>query len=208
MSRKESVLAPKRNLGDVNEKTTVENKLTKASMLLSYQFEYGVNFKERIINITGDIDDSQFDLVDAALTEMESQSKKDITIKINSEGGSTYQAMAIVGRMLESKCGIITKGYGAVMSAATLILASGTRKRMLSRCAEFMHHEAAYNVEGRHSAIRAAVNQTEKEERKWADRMADVSNMDSEFWMKEGVGVDAYFTAQQLLDMEVVDELF
>lgn len=198
----------RRSLGEISDKTTVENKLTKAAMLLSYQFDHGVNFKERIINIVGEIDEDTFNLVDAALTEMESQSKKDITVKINSEGGSTYQAMAIIGRIKESKCGIVTKGYGAVMSAATLILASGTRKRTISSDACFMWHEASYGLEGRHSEIKNTVNQVEKEERYWADRMAECTSKDSHFWLTNGVGKDAYFDAKQLLEMGVVDELF
>lgn len=206
--KKRGVSPKKTGIGDVGERATVENKLTKAAMLLEYQFEYGVNFKERIINITGEIDEETFDLVDAAMTELESQNKRDIVIKINSEGGSVYQAMAIIGRIKESKCGVITKGYGAVMSAATLILASGTRKRMLSRDAEFMHHEASYAIEDRHSQIKALVLQTEKEEKKWSERMAECSNKDAAFWLEKGVGVDVYFTAQELLEMEVVDELF
>ena len=67
--------------------------------------------------------------------------EKAITIRLHSEGGSVYEALAIVGRIEKCKCQIITEGYGAIMSAATLILASGDKRR-ISRLAWFMVHES------------------------------------------------------------------
>lgn len=176
-------------------------------MLLSYLFDYGVDFQRRIINLTGDVDQSMYELLDAAMTEMEAESRATITIKINSPGGETYQAMAIVGRIRESKCKIVTKGYGEVMSAATLILACGDL-RLMSRHGFFMYHETSYELEGRHSSNRATVHQIEKEEKFWANCMAEFSKKSSDYWLKNGVGKDAYFSAEQLVSMGVVDELF
>ena len=176
-------------------------------MLLSYMVEYGVDFSRRIVNLTGEVDEVMFDILDFALTEMESSSKKSITIKINSPGGDTYQAMAIIGRIKECTCHIVTKGYGQVMSAATLILACG-KKRKMSTDGFFMWHEAQYDLSGKHSANKADVKQVEREEKFWAARMADYSNKDAKFWLEHGIGIDAYFTANQLLKLGVVDELF
>jgi hypothetical protein len=76
---------------------------------------------------------------------MESEDKSTVTIKINSPGGSTYDAMAIIGRIRSAKCYIVTEGYGQIMSAASLILASG-RKRRINKYAFLMWHEASYGV--------------------------------------------------------------
>lgn len=184
----------------------LEDRLTHASLLLGYLFEDGVDFQRRVISLTGDVDESMFMKLDAALSEMESESRAAITIKINSPGGFVYQAMAIVGRMRHSKCKIVTCGYGAVMSAATLILAAGD-KRLISKYAWFMHHESQYAVEGRHSEIKASVAQGEREEAQWAGWMADFSNKPKEFWLKNGTHVDSYFSAEELLDLGVADEL-
>src|SRR5690606_3433905 len=83
----------------ISERTSVDNKLTYAALLLNYAFEYGVDFKNRTITITGEICQGWFDIVDAALTQMEQEGKSTVTIKINSPGGDTYEAMAIVGRL-------------------------------------------------------------------------------------------------------------
>lgn len=200
-------LKSERSFSEIGPKTSVDNKLTHTSMLLNYQFEWGVDFRNRIINITGEIDETQFEVVDAALTAMESESKQKVTIKINSPGGETYQAMAIIGRMKESKCHIVTKGYGHIMSAAALILAAGD-KRMMSEIAVFMWHESSYGLEGRHSEMKANVAQAEREEELWAEQMAECSERSIEYWKKHGVHTDAYFKASELLEMSVIDELF
>jgi ATP-dependent Clp protease protease subunit len=170
-------------------------------------FERGVNFKERIITITDEIAFPAFDFLDAAMTEMESQSRKTITVKIHSEGGSVYEAMAIVGRIKKSKCKVVTEGYGAVMSAATLILAAGDERR-ISEFTWFMHHEASYEAGGRHSDMKDLVAQMEKEEKIWSEWMARFSEKDADYWYETGCKKDAYFTAQELIDLGVADEIF
>jgi ATP-dependent Clp protease protease subunit len=177
-------------------------------MLLGYLFDHGVDFQRRVINLTGEINEDMFKLLDAALAEMEAGSKSSVTIKINSPGGEVYQAMAIVGRLRESKCNIVTMGYGAVMSAATLILACGD-KRKISKYSWFMNHEMGYELgETRHSQAKAYVAQADKEEKTWVQWMAEFTKKSAKFWLDNGVGIDAYFSAEQLVDLGVVDELF
>lgn len=184
--------------------SNVDTKLTQAALLLEYSFGFKVDFKNRIIVICGDIDSNVFEIVEAAMTEMESQSRKAITFKINSPGGETYQALAIVGRMKDSKCKIVTIGYGHMMSAASLILACGD-DRSVSKYSFFMHHEASYGVDGKHSEIKNEVAQAEREEDCWADWMTEFSKQPWKFWKKTGVGLNAYFTPEKLVELGVID---
>ena len=111
------------------------------SLRLEYCFDKGIDLKNRSIRISEEIDEFETPAkIDAALTDMESHSKKGITIKIISPGGSTYGALAIVDRIRMSKCKIVTVCLGQVMSAASLILAAGD-KRIIGRYAWVMHHE-------------------------------------------------------------------
>ncbi len=198
---------PRRNLLSSSVRANVDSKLTQAALILEYAFEYNVNFKERIITISKEIDAEEFNRIDNALTELESQNRKSVTIRINSPGGEVYQALAIIGRLKRSPCNIITEGYGHVMSAATLILAAGDRRK-ISTYAFFMHHESSYGVDGRHSEIKAAVKQAEAEEHKWAQWMAELTSKDKKFWLTTGVTTDAYFDAEELMKLGVVDEIF
>ncbi len=193
---------------NISKKRRAPTRNTEAlSLNRQYLFEYGVNFKERVITISTEIDDSTFDLVDASLQEMEAENKKPITIRIKSPGGSVYEAIAIVGRMKASPCQIITEGYGMVMSAATMLLSAGTKRRV-SRYTWFMHHESAYGVQGRHSEVKAYVAQADREEMVWANWMAELTKKPAKFWATKGVHLDAYFTAEQLVELGVADEVF
>jgi ATP-dependent Clp endopeptidase proteolytic subunit ClpP len=197
---------PKRSLLLENVKTNVDSKLTQAAIILEYSFIYGVNFKERTIRLTGEINNEHFQLVDSALTELEAQGRKSVTVIINSPGGDMYEALAIIGRLKRSPCHIVTEGYGQIMSASTLILASGDKRRV-SEYAFFMHHEASYGVDGRHSEIKNQVKQADREDDKWCEWMSKFTKKDKKFWKSNGVGVDAYFSVEELLEHGVIDEI-
>lgn len=190
-------------------------KLSRIAIHYEYLFEWGINFKDRSITLSNDVDEGMFDIVDAAITEMETESKKTITIKLNSFGGSVYDALGIVGRMKKAKCPIITEGYGKIMSAATLILAAANingkkGKRRISELAWFMHHEASVALEEtmKVSELEAYNNQLKRENKQWAYWMARLSKKPDSFWLEKGVLIDVYFTPEDLLRMGVVDEIF
>lgn len=168
---------------------------------------WNVDIKNRVIRISTDIDNETFDIIDAGLTELESISKKTVTIRICSLGGSVYDALAIIGRIERSKCKIVTEGYGCIMSAATAILASGDERKMSKR-AWFMHHESSYGVEGKHTEVLNYVKQQEKEELAWADLMEEVTGVEKRFWLESGTSSDKYFSSQECLNLNIVDEIF
>jgi ATP-dependent protease ClpP protease subunit len=76
----------------------------KEKLRLDYLFDQGVNFVDRVIQINEEIDDHSFAFIDAALSELERASKKTITIRINSPGGSVYDALAMIGKQERQWC--------------------------------------------------------------------------------------------------------
>jgi ATP-dependent Clp protease protease subunit len=181
--------------------------LEKKALQLNYSFEWGVDIANRIIRISGDIDTGYFDFLDAALTELESESKGAITIRINCPGGSVYEALAMVGRIESCKRQIITEGYGHIMSAATLLLASGDKRKMSKR-AHFMHHETYLGLEGKQSELEVEIRQLRAESDSWADAMEEMTGTDRNFWANTGVGTNAYFSPEECLELGIVDEIF
>lgn len=167
----------------------------------------GINLRDRTIQLVGDIDSELFSFFDAAMTILESHSRKGITVKINSMGGAVYDGIAIVSRIRASNCKVTTECYGAAMSAACLILASG-HKRRISELSWAMWHEASYEAEGRHSQIKYQTQQTDREEQVWAKAMAKYSLMDESFWLDIGQHKDYYISAEQCLELGLVDEIF
>ena len=194
-----------------------EVEVEKLKLHLDHVFEYGVNFKDRIIQLVPhktELDDSlhldveHFAFLDAALTELESYNRSAITIKVCSYGGSVDAALAIIGRIKASKCKIVIEGYGVIASAATLILACGDERR-ISRFSSFMYHECNFGIEDgtRLSAIKAEVELAERGDKLWAKWMSEFSDQPPEFYEKTGIHIDKYWTPEQLLEYGIVDKI-
>ena len=168
--------------------------------------KFGIDLANRTVQVVGEITDETFCMIDTALTLLEAQSKASITIKINSLGGSVYAALAIVGRMKAAKCHIITEGYGACMSAASLILAAGKKRRM-SSLAWVMYHEMSYEIGGSHSQAKHMLEQADREEQAWVKTMVSLTG--SSIWEDEGkFGKDFYLNPEQCKELGVIDEIF
>jgi ATP-dependent protease ClpP protease subunit len=187
-------------------KKVEEGHLTRLDLHLKFAFEYGANFRDRIITLDREIDSGSFTFVSAALTEMEKTNKRRVTLHINSPGGSVYDALAIVGRLKASPCNIITEIYGQCMSAATLIAACGSYRRM-SRYAFFMHHQSTYGFSGKHEEAKVLFEQQEREERSWANWMAEFSKMDDDFWYQIVKSGDVYYSPEECLKLGLIDEI-
>ena len=195
--------------GIFSSKKPADTSLTLRALQLEYYLSYGINLRDRILTLTGPIQAPMFDLVDVALSEFEADGRKNVTIRIHSEGGSVYEALAIIGRLKAAKVTkITTEGYGQIMSAATMILACGDERR-INKYAYFMHHEAAYGIDyARVSEHEDLLEQVKKEENDWAKWMASFSKKTKDFWKKAGCRKDAYFSPDELVKMGVADEIF
>jgi ATP-dependent Clp protease protease subunit len=98
--------------------------------------------KERIVFLAGPISDALANVVIAQLLLLQQQDpKKEIKMYINSPGGSAYAAFAIYDTMQQLSNPISTIAVGVAASAATLILASGTKgkRAALSHALVHMH---------------------------------------------------------------------
>lgn len=188
---------------------SLEDRLTHKGMLLKHLLEYGIDIENRSISLTGEVDDDMFNMLDLGMTYMENQSGKSITIKISSYGGYYHNCLAIVGRIRESKCKVHTKGYGKIMSSATLILASGTGKRSISEYTRFMWHELNYDLDrDRHSVNVHEVDVCKQDWKLFCEYMASFTDKDFKFWKRKGEGKDWYPNVHYLIDLGVVDEVF
>ncbi len=119
---------------------------------------YSRLLKERIIFLGGPIDDHTANLVIAQLLFLESEDpKKDITLYINSPGGSVTAGLAILDTMNHVKPDVSTVCVGIAASAAAVILSAGTKnKRFCLPNSEVMIHQVMGGVEGQATDIAIA----------------------------------------------------
>lgn len=111
--------------------------------------------KERIIFITGAIEDYMANLVVAQLLFLESEDpKKDIYIYVNSPGGSVTAGLSIIDTMHHIKPDVATVCVGMAASMGSLILSQGAKgKRFMLPNAEVMIHQPSGGAYGQASDI-------------------------------------------------------
>jgi ATP-dependent Clp protease protease subunit len=116
---------------------------------------YSRLLRERIIFLAGSIDDNVANIVIAQLLFLESEdSKKDITLYINSPGGQIQSGLAIVDAMHHIKPDVATVCVGMAASMGAIILSQGKKgKRFVLPHSEVMIHQPLTGVEGQASDI-------------------------------------------------------
>jgi ATP-dependent Clp protease protease subunit len=116
---------------------------------------YSRLLRENIIFLAGPIDDDTANIVIAQLLFLQSEnSKKDISLYINSPGGSVTSTMAIVDTMNHIKNDVSTVCVGLAASGAAIVLSSGKKgKRFALENAEVMIHQPHGGSEGQASDI-------------------------------------------------------
>ncbi len=119
---------------------------------------YSKLLEERIIFITGEINDALANTVVAQLLYLEAKApQKDITIYINSPGGSVSAGLAIYDTMNYVSCDVITMCIGMAASMGAFLLSSGTKgKRYSLPSSEIMIHQPLGGAQGQASDIKIA----------------------------------------------------
>lgn len=112
---------------------------------------YSRLLKDRIIFLGTDVNDHSANLIVAQLLFLANDDpKKDISLYINSPGGSVYDALAIYDTMQYIKPDVATVGIGVQASAAAFLLSSGTKgKRSLLQHATVMIHQPSSGTRGK-----------------------------------------------------------
>ena len=113
--------------------------------------------KDRIIFINGQINDTLSNNVIAQLLYLDSINHDDISIYINSPGGSVSAGLAIYDTMNFIKSDVVTICMGIAASMGAFILSSGTfGKRMILPNADVMIHQPLGGAEGQATDIKIA----------------------------------------------------
>ena len=121
---------------------------------------YSRLLNDRIIVLSDEVNSTTASLVVAQLLFLEGQDKdKDISLYINSPGGSVTDGMAIYDTMQYIKCDVSTICMGMAASMGAFLLSSGAKgKRICLPNAEVMIHQPLGRTEGQATEIEIAAN--------------------------------------------------
>lgn len=164
--------------------------------------------KDRIIFIDGEINDLNADLVVAQILFLESENpEKDVSIYINSPGGSVTAGLAIYDTMQYVKCDIQTICMGQAASMGAILLAGGTKgKRYALPSSRVMIHQPFGGVQGQESDIAIQAKEILRLKSLSIKYLAEKTGKDEETVAKD-MERDFYMSAQDALDYGIVDHV-
>ena len=159
---------------------------------------YSRLLNERIIFLGTPVDDQIANLIVAQLLHLESEDPdKDISIYINSPGGSVYAGLAIYDTMQFVKPDIQTICVGIAMSMGALLLAGGAAgKRMALPNAKILIHQVSGGFQGQATDIEIAARETIALKRRLEEIISQHSGQDIEKVSKD-MERDYFLTAQE-----------
>ncbi|MCA1654881.1 MAG: ATP-dependent Clp protease proteolytic subunit [Pseudonocardiaceae bacterium] len=170
---------------------------------------YNKLFEERIIFVGVQIDDASANDVMAQLLYLESvDPDRDITMYINSPGGSFTSLMAIYDTMQFARPDVQTFCLGQAASAAAVLLAAGTpgKRFALPNARVLIHQPAMEGVYGQVSDLEIQANEIQRVRRLMEATLSRHTNRDAEEIRKD-IERDKILTADEAKDYGIVDEV-
>lgn len=169
---------------------------------------YSRLLQDRIIMLSGEVNDDIASLVVSQLLFLESQDPtKDIHLYINSPGGVVSAGLAIYDTMNYVKCDVSTICMGLAASMGAFLLAGGAKgKRYALPNAEIMIHQPSGGAKGQETEIRIAAEQILKTRERLNKILAENTGKPIEI-VSADTERDNYMTAEEAKAYGLIDEI-
>ena len=163
---------------------------------------------DRIIMLNEEVNSATASLVVAQLLYLEGQDpNKDISLYINSPGGSVTDGMAIYDTMQYIKCDVSTICMGMAASMGAFLLAAGTKgKRYALPNADIMIHQPSGGAQGQATDIEIHTQHILHTKQKLNEILAANTGQPLET-IKQDTERDNFMTAQQALEYGLIDKV-
>ena len=165
---------------------------------------------DRIIMLSDQVNDATASLVVAQLLYLESQdSEKDISLYINSPGGSITSGMAIYDTMQYIKCDVSTICIGMAASMGAFLLAAGAKgKRIALPNSEIMIHQPLISggLQGQCTDIKIHSDHLVRTRTKMNEMLSQFTGKPIEI-IEQDTERDNYMTAQEAMDYGLIDKV-
>ena len=170
---------------------------------------YSRLLEDRIVFLTGEINDLTADLIIAQLLHLEGKDpEKDISLYINSPGGSVSAGMGIYDTMNYIKCDVSTICVGMAASMGAFLLSSGAKgKRFALPNSEIMIHQPLGGAQGQASDIAITAEHILKTKRKMNRILAENCNQPVER-VERDTDRDHYMSAEEARAYGLIDKIF
>lgn len=170
---------------------------------------YSRLLKERIVFVTGAIDDHMANLVVAQLLFLEAEDpKKDIFLYVNSPGGSVTAGLSIVDTMNHIKPDVATVCVGLAASMGSIILSQGKKgKRAILPNAEVMIHQPWGGAQGQASDIEITARHILKTRDRLNNMLAKATGKSLK-QIEKDTDRDFFMDAEESKKYNIVDQIY
>jgi ATP-dependent Clp protease, protease subunit len=169
---------------------------------------YSRLLEDRIIYFGEAVNEHTANLVVAQLLYLESKDpNKDITLYINSPGGSIYAGMAVYDTMQFVKCDVSTVGIGVQASMGAFLLSSGTKgKRYVLPSASVMIHQPSAGTDGKITDMEIDLKQVIAQKHRLHQILADNCGK-TKAEIDRDADRDYWMTAEEAVKYGLVDKV-
>lgn len=168
---------------------------------------YSKLLEDRIIMIYGEIDDNVSNIVVAELLYLDSINNDDISLYINSNGGSITAGMAIYDTMNFIKSDVSTICIGMCASMAAFLLSSGKKgKRYSLKNSEIMIHQPLGGASGQATEIKIAADRILKI-RKNMNKILSMNTNNDIKTIKKDTERDNFMSSYEALSYGIIDKI-
>ena len=169
---------------------------------------YSRLLKDRIIMLTGPVEDNMANSIIAQLLFLDAQDNtKDIYLYVNTPGGSVSAGLAIVDTMNFIKSDVQTIVMGMAASMASVLASSGTKgKRFALPNSEILIHQPSGGAQGQQTEIEIVAEEILKTRKKINQILADNSGQTVEK-LNHDTERDNYLSAQEAKEYGLIDDI-
>lgn len=168
---------------------------------------YSRLLKDRIIILSGEINDNMANIIVSELLYLDSINHDDISIYINSPGGSITSGMAIYDTMNYIKSDVSTICIGMAASMAAFLLSSGEKgKRYALLNSEVMIHQPLGGAQGQATEIKIAAQRILKLKDKINKILSNNTNQDIKT-IENDTERDNFMDASEALEYGLIDKI-
>ena len=191
----------------MGDKMLIPTVIEKSSMGERAYDIYSRLLKNRIILLSGEIDDDVANVIIAQLLYLDSINQEDISLYINSPGGSITSGMAIYDTMNFIRSDVSTTCVGMCASMAAFLLSCGqTGKRYCLPNSEVMIHQPLGGVKGQATEINIVAKRILSLRSKLNNILAKNTKRNIE-QIERDTDRDYYMTAKEALNYGIIDKI-
>ena len=163
--------------------------------------------RDRLLWVAVPVNDTMSTVVQAQLMFLDSTDKTDITMHIDSPGGSVKSGLSMVDVMEYISCDIRTVNTGMAASMGSVLLGAGTKgKRSSLRFSKTMLHQTSGGAGGNIQDARINMIEWEKTNKILFDLLGSYCNKSAEQVMQDATR-DLWLSAEEALEYQIIDEI-